>query len=126
MHLAVQNPHHKCEWETRTITNKKTDSLYLIIIIHVHVHVHFFICLRCLSVFLSFHLKCYHVCVCVCVCVRACVIQHTLQSLHNSYSTKSSALKKTVFCGFNHVHEIKLVELESDCHGRKLRASLTL
>ena len=27
------------------------------------------------------------------------------------------------FCGFNHMHEMKQVEIESDCHGRKLRAN---
>ena len=34
---------------------------------------------------------------------------------------KQSAIN--TFCGFNHMHE---VELEIDCHGRKLRARLIL
>ena len=57
---------------------------------------------------------------------------HWCCSLHSSPSKSTkckyknstySKLEQCQFCGCNHMHEIKWVELESDCHSRTLRAN---
>ena len=61
----------------------------------------------------SFHVRLIYTCICVCG-----YIQHALQSF--IIPSISNSRKP-----FNHVHEInEKVELESDHHGRKCKASL--
>ena len=47
--LAVQNPRHKCDWVTRTITDKKINN-----------------CGQYLTIIIIIILRLYYMCVCVC------------------------------------------------------------
>ena len=94
--LTVQNPHYKCD-----LGNKYDSITDKMVIFHCNNN--------CYNYYTKIIL---YLCVCVCITIYT----------PSPTSIRSAVLKSRLeirkqFCGFNHVDEMKRVELEIDSHG---------